>query len=73
MPRRISLLGLGFTMLCAWLLSSHLRRVPWRVIAGELALQFTLAALLLHAPGLAGEDGFLAAFNKWLQPAPRPR
>lgn len=50
-------------MLCAWLLSSHRWRVPWRVIAGGLLLQFGVAALLLHAPGAAGKDGFLSGFN----------
>jgi CNT family concentrative nucleoside transporter len=49
----ISLFGY-FALLCmAWLLSSHKRIIPWRVILTGTALQFTFAVLILKTtPGL---------------------
>lgn len=64
MPRLISLLGLVAMMVCAWGISSDRRRVPWRVIAGGLALQFLLAGILLRSPVMQRPDGPLAAFNR---------
>lgn len=64
MPRLISLLGLAVMMICAWLISSDRRRVPWRVIVGGVALQFLLAAFLLRSPVMNRADGPLAAFNR---------
>jgi concentrative nucleoside transporter, CNT family len=52
MLRVVSLLGLFVMVLLAWLMSSHKRRFPWRVVAWGLALQFGLAALILRTyPG----------------------
>ena len=34
----------------AWLMSSHKRKIPWRVIVGGLALQFALAIFILWTP-----------------------
>jgi CNT family concentrative nucleoside transporter len=64
MPRLISLFGLVVMMVCAWLISSNRRRVPWRVIGGGVALQFVLAAFLLRSPMMNRADGPLAAFNR---------
>ena len=54
MERLISLLGL-FTMVgIAWLMSSHKRRIPWRIVGGGLLLQFVFALLILKTgPGQA--------------------
>jgi CNT family concentrative nucleoside transporter len=52
MLRLVSLLGLFVMVLMAWLMSSHKRRFPWRVVVWGLALQFGLAALILRTyPG----------------------
>ncbi|HTI51831.1 MAG TPA: nucleoside transporter C-terminal domain-containing protein, partial [Planctomycetaceae bacterium] len=64
MPRLISLFGLLVMLLCAWLLSSDRRRLPWRVIVGGLALQFLVAAVLLRWPGMSGAGSPLAAFSR---------
>ena len=34
----------------AWLMSSHKRKIPWRVIFGGLGLQFLLAIFILWTP-----------------------
>ncbi|MGE3778755.1 MAG: NupC/NupG family nucleoside CNT transporter [Pirellulaceae bacterium] len=47
MERVISLFGLLSTIGLAWLLSSHKRLFPWRLVAAGLALQFVLAFLIL--------------------------
>jgi concentrative nucleoside transporter, CNT family len=50
--RLISLLGLFSMIGLAWLMSSHRRRIPWRVVFGGLALQFVFALLILRTgPG----------------------
>jgi concentrative nucleoside transporter, CNT family len=64
MPRLISLFGLVVMMVCAWLISSNRRRVPWRVIVGGVALQLVLAAILLRSPMMNRADGPLSAFNR---------
>ena len=52
-PQLISCLGLVVMIFLAWLMSSHKRNVPWRMIAGGLALQIALAVLILKtAPGM---------------------
>jgi len=43
----VSGLGLVVMLLCAWALSSHRSKLPWRVILGGLLLQFAFAALIL--------------------------
>ena len=40
-------LGIAFFCLVAWLLSSHRKRMPWRVVAFGLGLQVGLAGLIL--------------------------
>ena len=47
MYRLISVLGIVVFIGLAWLMSSHKRRFPWRVVIGGLVLQFTFAALIL--------------------------
>lgn len=47
MERWISALGLFSMVGVAWLLSSHRRCVPWRVVGGGLFLQFALGLLVL--------------------------
>ena len=52
--RLISLVGLVTMVAIAWAMSSHKRRVPWRIVGGGLALQFIFALLVLKtAPGQA--------------------
>ena len=52
MERFISLLGLLVFIGLAWLMSSHKRRFPWRIVGGGLVLQFVVALLILKtAPG----------------------
>jgi len=43
----------------AWLMSSHKRLIPWRMIAGGLALQIALAVFILRLP--PGQWAFQAA------------
>ncbi len=52
-----ALLGLVFLCLLAWLLSSHRRRFPWRIVLIGLGLQAVLATVLL------GTEGGRAAFG----------
>jgi CNT family concentrative nucleoside transporter len=70
-------LGLVAMMLLAWLMSSHKRKIPWRVIAGGVALQFLFAFLVLcTGPGqaafrMAGDFfnevlGFVAAGTRFV-------
>jgi CNT family concentrative nucleoside transporter len=52
LPRFISLAGLFVIIGLAWLMSSHRRTMPWRVIAGGMLLQFGLALIVLKTgPG----------------------
>ncbi len=53
------LLGLAFFCVISWLLSSHKRRFPWRVVVFGLVMQFVLAWLILRTT--AGENAFQAA------------
>ncbi len=49
-----ALLGLAFFCLVSWILSSHRRRFPWRVVFGGLIIQVALAGLILGTgPGRA--------------------
>jgi concentrative nucleoside transporter, CNT family len=48
MPRLISLFGLVVLIATCWLMSSHRRFFPWRVVLGGLLLQFVLAGLVLR-------------------------
>ncbi len=47
MERLTSLLGLVVFVALAWLMSSHKRRFPWRIVLGGLGLQFAFALLIL--------------------------
>ncbi|MFN5767884.1 MAG: NupC/NupG family nucleoside CNT transporter [Pirellulaceae bacterium] len=51
MQQAISAFGLLVMIAIAWLLSSHRKHVPWRIVAGGLALQFLLAILALRTQG----------------------
>ena len=46
--RLVSGLGLFVMIFLAWLMSTHKRIVPWRVIIGGLILQFSFAFLILR-------------------------
>ena len=41
------IIGLAFFCLAAWALSSHRKRVPWRIVVFGLAMQLLLAWLIL--------------------------
>ncbi|MEQ8837280.1 MAG: NupC/NupG family nucleoside CNT transporter [Lacipirellulaceae bacterium] len=43
----MSALGLFVMIALAWLMSSHKQKIPWRVVAGGLGLQFLFAILIL--------------------------
>jgi CNT family concentrative nucleoside transporter len=43
-------LGIVAIVAFAWVLSENRRRIPWRTVAGGVALQFALALLLLRVP-----------------------
>jgi CNT family concentrative nucleoside transporter len=47
MHQLVSVLGILVFIGLAWLMSSHKRRFPWRVVVGGLALQFAFAAFIL--------------------------
>jgi CNT family concentrative nucleoside transporter len=47
MHRLVSVLGIVVFIGLAWLMSSHKRRFPWRVVFGGLVLQFSFAAIIL--------------------------
>ena len=63
MYRFIGILGILVFIGLAWLMSSHKRRFPWRVVVGGLILQFSFAAIiLLTDPGKAFFRGVNAVF-----------
>jgi CNT family concentrative nucleoside transporter len=65
MERFISFCGLFVMIGLAWLMSSHKRKFPWRVVIGGLTLQLTFAFLILKtAPGRRFFDGVDGVFNK---------
>jgi concentrative nucleoside transporter, CNT family len=49
-PRLVSFFGLFVMIFLAWLMSSHRRRFPWRVVIAGMLLQFLLAVLTLKTP-----------------------
>ncbi|NOY43232.1 MAG: NupC/NupG family nucleoside CNT transporter [Planctomycetes bacterium] len=52
MERMICLLGLVVFIALAWLMSSHKRQFPWRIVLGGLGLQIAFALLILKtSPG----------------------
>ncbi len=67
MERLISLFGLLVMVGIAWLMSSHRRKFPWRMIVGGLLLQFVLALLILKTtPGQATFDALGELVRKLL-------
>lgn len=50
MQRLIPLLGIAVFLLAAWALSSHHRRIPWRIVIGGMLMQFVLGLLVLQVP-----------------------
>jgi len=68
MPQLISLLGLFVMIGLAWLLSSHKRRFPWRIVAGGLVLQFGFALVILKTrPGRLIFDALGEFVNRLLE------
>lgn len=57
--RLLSLAGLVVLIGCAWAISSHRRRFPWRTVLSGVALQFLVALLILKTP--VGQTIFAAA------------
>jgi CNT family concentrative nucleoside transporter len=64
MERAISFLGLLVMIGLAWLMSSHKRKFPWRVVVGGLLLQIVFAWIVLKTdPGIAFFSGIDDVFN----------
>ena len=57
-----ALLGVAFFCFVSWLLSSHRRRFPWRVVIFGIALQLGLGALVLGTTGGRNVFEVAAAF-----------
>ena len=51
MERFVSLLGLVVFIGLAWLMSSHKRHFPWRVVTCGVALQFVFAIMIMSDGG----------------------
>jgi CNT family concentrative nucleoside transporter len=67
MEKLISLLGLVVMMLLAWLMSSHKKKIPWRVVVGGLLLQFIFGWIILKtAPGQFVFSGLSDGFSAML-------
>ena len=67
MDRVISAFGLFVMIGLAWLMSTHRRRFPWRVVLIGLVLQFTFAVLTLRTvPGRLLFDALGELFTKIL-------
>lgn len=63
MERYVSLLGIVVFIGIAWLMSSHKRHFPWRVVACGVFLQFTLAVLIMSDGGRYVFEGVNQVFN----------
>jgi len=67
LPHLQSALGICVILALAWALSENRRSFPWRVVVGGLALQATLALLLLKVPlaqqALLGLNGAVGALT----------
>ena len=50
MHRYVGFLGIVVIIFLAWLMSSHKRRFPWRVVLGGLVLQLAFATVILLTP-----------------------
>lgn len=60
-------LGIFFFLLIAWLMSSHKRRLNWRVIAFGIAMQLVLGFLILKwEPGRDGLNSVSQGVSKFL-------
>ena len=65
MERVISFFGLFVMIFLAWLMSSHKRKFPWRIVITGLALQLILAVIVLKTPpGQMFFAGIGSFFNK---------
>ncbi|MBN1852737.1 MAG: NupC/NupG family nucleoside CNT transporter [Pirellulales bacterium] len=66
MPLRlISLVGLLAMIGLAWLMSTHKRTIPWRIILGGIGLQFVFAIIILRTrPGLLAFDALDTVFRE---------
>jgi CNT family concentrative nucleoside transporter len=61
----ISFFGLFVMIFLAWLMSSHKRKFPWRIVITGLALQLILAVIVLKTPpGQMFFAGIGSFFNK---------
>ncbi|QQR90053.1 MAG: NupC/NupG family nucleoside CNT transporter [Myxococcales bacterium] len=49
MERLISLFGVVFMIGCAWLMSSHKRKVPWRIVIWGVGLQLCFGVFVLRS------------------------
>jgi CNT family concentrative nucleoside transporter len=66
--RAISFFGLLVMILLAWLMSSHKRKFPWRIVVAGVVMQFVLAFITLRTdPGLAFFDAIGQFFTKILE------
>ena len=64
MDRLTCLLGLVTFIAIAWLMSSHKRQFPWRIVIGGVALQLAFALLILKTvPG----QSFFAVLGQFFQ------
>ena len=78
LPNLISLLGIFWMILIAWIFSSHRTKVNWRLVGIGLLLQFVLAAILFQSQNwtmdgqyprgilFAGVESFFAAITAWV-------
>ena len=65
--RLMSLLGLATMIGLAWLMSSHRRKFPGRIVLGGLCLQFAFAIVILHTtPGKWIFERVNEVFNAFL-------
>lgn len=68
MERVISFFGLFVMIFLAWLLSSHKRKFPWRIVVSGLALQLILGVIVLKTrPGQIFFRAIGDVFNKLME------
>ena len=66
MERFTALIGLGVILAIAYAMSNNKRRIPWRVVAWGLGLQFVLAVAVLKGKVIASLfDGFAPPLETW--------
>ena len=66
MERFISFGGYFVMILLAWLMSSHKRKFPWRIVITGTLLQFALAALILNTSGGRALFQLIGAAFDWV-------